>query len=232
MSLETIRADFDRLARLLAEEPERPERYESFLLAQIPVRCRRVLEVGCGTGRLARAIADRGTAVTAVDASPEMIRLARNRSSGAASIEFACGDFSDLPFDPGSYDGVVSVATLHHMSFPEAVARMKRLVAPGGVFVLHDLRSPTGAGDWLASGVAAVLNGDAGWWIRARVGARRAVRAAWREHGARERYLTIAEVRALCATALPGARIHRHPLWRYTVVWTDGLASPAATTAE
>ncbi len=60
MSQDKIQADFDRIACLVAEEPERADRYERFLLAQVPASCQRVLEVGCGAGRLARAIAARG----------------------------------------------------------------------------------------------------------------------------------------------------------------------------
>jgi 2-polyprenyl-3-methyl-5-hydroxy-6-metoxy-1,4-benzoquinol methylase len=216
----SVRADFDRIARLMAEEPEHPERYESFVLAQIPVGDARVLEVGCGAGRLARAIAARGASVTAIDASPEMIGLARERSPNDPRIDFIYGDFSvqDLGSEP--YDCVVSVATLHHLAAEPALVKMEGLVRPGGVVVIHDLRAPEGLGDWIGSGLAAIPNGDAVWWLRSHLRQRHAVRHAWREHGSHDSYLTMAGVHALFATALPGARIHRHPLWRYTVVWT------------
>jgi hypothetical protein len=45
------------------------------------------------------------------------------------------------------------------------------------------------------------------------------LRRAWEEHGRTDRYLTLAEVRAACARALPGARVRRHLLWRYLIVW-------------
>ena len=45
------------------------------------------------------------------------------------------------------------------------------------------------------------------------------LRRAWAEHGRSDRYLTLAEVRAACAGALPGASVRRHLLWRYSVVW-------------
>jgi hypothetical protein len=96
---------------------------------------------------------------------------------------------------------------------------MKDLVKPGGVLVIHDVRAPSGISDWLLSGLAALFNGDAAWWIRTRLREKRALRDAWNDHGSAEQYLTMADVRALCQAALPGAKIHRHPLWRYTVVW-------------
>jgi SAM-dependent methyltransferase len=223
VSLEAIQADFDRIARLVEHEPDRPDRYESFLLAQLPAPCTKVLEIGCGAGRLARAVAGRGGAVIGIDASPEMIRLARQRSRNDARIEFVCGDFSDHALPSESYEGVLSAATLHHLPTAPALARMKSLVRPGGVLIVHDLRSPAGSWDWLLSGLAAASNGDAIWWVRNRLRQDPALRDAWRSHGTGERYLTMAEVRALCETTLPGARIYRHPLWRYTAVWRRSL---------
>ena len=46
-----------------------------------------------------------------------------------------------------------------------------------------------------------------------------AVRAAWAEHGRSDVYPTLAQVRRACAGLLPGARVRRHLLWRYSLVW-------------
>jgi SAM-dependent methyltransferase len=131
--------------------------------------------------------------------------------------------------DSECYDGVVSVATLHHLPLTPTLERMKSLVRPGGVLLIHDVRAPAGKRDWLRSGLAAGLNGDAVWWLRNRLRAKPALRAAWRDHGADERYLTMEQVRALCETTLPGAKSYRHPLWRYTVVWTRGRDAACLT---
>jgi 2-polyprenyl-3-methyl-5-hydroxy-6-metoxy-1,4-benzoquinol methylase len=165
-------------------------------------------------------MAGRGAAVTGIDASPEMIRLARQRSSADARIEFVCGDFSVHSMRFEIYDCVVSVATLHHLPVASTLPRIKALVKPGGILVIHDVRASSGMVDWLLSGLAAVFNGDVAWWVGTRLRQKRALRDAWRDHGAGEHYLTMADVRALCARTLPGATIHRHSLWRYTVVWT------------
>jgi 2-polyprenyl-3-methyl-5-hydroxy-6-metoxy-1,4-benzoquinol methylase len=225
MSLESIQADFNRIARLLADKPDSPDRYESFLLTQLPAPCAKVLEIGCGAGRLTRAISGRGATVTGIDASPEMIRLARNRTRDSAGVEFVCGDFSVLSMEPGTYDCVVSVATLHHLPTEQALSRMKSLLRPGGMLVIHDIRSPSGVVDWMVSGLAALVTGDAVWWVSQRLREGRALRDAWREHGSEERYLTMAEVRSLGETTLPGSRGYWHPLWRYTIVWTKGRAA-------
>lgn len=217
---DTIQADFDRIARLVAEGPDHADRHESFVLSKIPAASARILEVGCGTGRLARAMARRGASVTAIDVSPEMIRVACSRSPDVGRLNFVRGDFSVHAEDPGTYDCVVSVATLHHLPAAATVERMKDLLKPAGVLVIHDVRSPSGIVDWLRAALVASVNGDAAWWVRRRLLEGRALRETWREHGRGERYLTMPEVRSLCETTLPGAECHWHALWRYTVVWT------------
>ena len=213
-----VRDDFARIARLTGDDAEHPSPYDEFLLRQIPLSCRRVLEVGCGRGELARALADRGHEVSAVDLSPEMIRVARERTPGARRVVYVCGDFMGDALGAETFDGVVSAATLHHMPLEAAVARMAELVRPAGVLVIHDVRSDAGVWDLLRSAPGLLERA----WARVRAGRvveRAELRAAWREHGRQERYLTMAEAEAWSRALLPGARAIRHAQWRYTVVW-------------
>jgi hypothetical protein len=48
---------------------------------------------------------------------------------------------------------------------------------------------------------------------------RREVRAAWAAHERHDLYPTMTEVHTLCASVLPGAKIKKHFLWRYSIVW-------------
>lgn len=74
-----------------------------------------VLDVGTGTGRAALVLADAGAAVTAIDASAEMLRVASARAeSRRAPIRFALGDAHHLDFDSRSFDTVVSLRVLMH----------------------------------------------------------------------------------------------------------------------
>ena len=74
-----------------------------------------VLDVGTGTGRAALVLADAGAAVTAIDASAEMLRVATARAeSRRAPIRFALGDAHHLDFDSRSFDTVVSLRLLMH----------------------------------------------------------------------------------------------------------------------
>lgn len=97
-----------------------------------------VLDVGCGTGRLAEAIGGEGYDVYGADLSPEMIRKAHERGlhNTYAAVTTA------LPFADGSFDLALTVATLHHLETPERVAatihEMARVVRQGGFVVLWD----------------------------------------------------------------------------------------------
>ena len=93
-----------------------------------------VLEVGCGTGSLALALAERRSdAVTAIDIAEPYIAFARARP-GAERIAFETGDACRLRFANGSYVGVLSQLVLNFV--PDAAAavnEMKRVTQPGGV---------------------------------------------------------------------------------------------------
>ena len=139
-SIEKVREDFDRIARLTPDDAAHPVLYGDLLLAEIPASGRSALEVGCGAGATCRAMAARGLEVTGVDLSPEMIRAARERTPAALGVDYRCGDFFEMALAEHGYDCVLSVATLHHLPLEEAVARMAGLVRPGGVLVIHDVR--------------------------------------------------------------------------------------------
>ena len=94
-----VEKDFDRLALLDDEGWTHNNHYHGFLLRRVPANCREALEIGCGTGAFARRLAERAEHVTALDLSPEMIRVARSQSSDISNIRFELTDVnnSDLP---------------------------------------------------------------------------------------------------------------------------------------
>ena len=218
-SVEQARADFDRIAAVSSRDGEALGTYSKFLLRQVPQGCERALEIGCGFGGFARLVASRAVSVTAVDVSPQMLRVAAERSRAHPNLRFVLGDFLRLELPPETYDCVVTTTTLHHLPEREAVAKMKQLLRPGGVLVIHDLLDPEGAGDWALNFVRLPLNCAARFWRTGRLRERREVRAAWAEHGRHETYLKLSDVLALRDEHLPGALVRRHLLWRYTIVW-------------
>ena len=97
-------------------------RYEEMmdrLVEYLPPDPTRILELGCGTGNLSVRLAARfpRAALSFVDASSEMIAVARSRIEGIqpAGVDFVTARFEDLDFPAGSFDLVVSSISLHHV---------------------------------------------------------------------------------------------------------------------
>lgn len=92
----------------------------------------RILDLGCGTGHLTRAIADRGAHVTGIDRDPAMIAQAR---ANYPDLPFKVGDATHLAIDR-PYDAVFSNAVLHWVHDAEgAAASIRRALQPGGRLV-------------------------------------------------------------------------------------------------
>lgn len=94
---------------------------------------RTLLDVGCGSGdialALARAFRARGRAldVTCLDHSAQMLEIARARAKGEASLAFVQGDGEALPFRESAFDVVTCNLALHHFDPPAAVRLLREL---------------------------------------------------------------------------------------------------------
>jgi magnesium-protoporphyrin O-methyltransferase len=116
----------------------------------------RVLDAGCGTGVLAQALAERGAEVVAVDLSPTLIELAKQRQS-AASVHFMAGDMLDEAL--GRFDYVVAMDSLIHYE-PQQLADALQRLAPRvarAVLLTFAPRTPVlalmhGVGRWFPRG--------------------------------------------------------------------------------
>jgi ubiquinone/menaquinone biosynthesis C-methylase UbiE len=90
-----------------------------------------VLDVGCGTGKFARVLAERGLArVWGVDPSAEMLDEARKRVP--SSVGLKVGEAERLPFKEGAFDAAVLWTVVHLIERPVAFAELHRVLAPGG----------------------------------------------------------------------------------------------------
>lgn len=90
----------------------------------------RVLDLGCGTGRHTGSIRDAGHSVVGADLNEAMLELARAKLPG---VEFRQAELTDLPFDSGSFDGVVCGLTFSHVpELQPAIDEIARVLAPGG----------------------------------------------------------------------------------------------------
>jgi SAM-dependent methyltransferase len=97
-----------------------------------------LLDVGCGDGALAHALADRYARVVATDIAPSAIAEARGRAA-AANVAFTELDANlPLPYPDRAFDAVVALSTLQYLFDPEAfLAEARRVLAPRGTLVIE-----------------------------------------------------------------------------------------------
>lgn len=95
---------------------------------------RKVLDVGCGTGRLVAALADGGARVWGVDASPEMVEEARRTVGSRGGVRVGVAE--ELPFKDGWFERAVMRLVAHHVDRPRSFREIRRVLAPGGRFVI------------------------------------------------------------------------------------------------
>ena len=214
-----IRADFDRIALLSRDGWNHNSHYHDFLLQQVPAHCTDVLEIGCGTGAFSRLLARRAERVLALDLSPRMIQIARERSKGYPNIEFQVADAIKWEFPTAHFDCVVSIATLHHLPIEDTLVKMRNALRTNGALIMLDLYQERG----LPNGLNALLAVPASAALKliktGRLRESREVRAAWVEHGRHDAYPRLSQIRQVCAALLPGAKVRRHLLWRYSIIW-------------
>ena len=96
-----------------------------------------VVEIGCGVGRLTRAVARRVARVEALDVSPRMLELAREHNRSLKNVTWLEGDGTTLAgIEDASVDGCLSVVVFQHLPDPELtygyVREMGRVLKPGG----------------------------------------------------------------------------------------------------
>jgi SAM-dependent methyltransferase len=94
----------------------------------------RVLDLGCGNGRIAVHLSDQsGAQITGIDISPVAVLQAQDRTADQRDrLSFQVGNIQRLNLDPGSCDRVLLIDTLYFCSARAVLEQVKRLVAPGG----------------------------------------------------------------------------------------------------
>jgi 2-polyprenyl-3-methyl-5-hydroxy-6-metoxy-1,4-benzoquinol methylase len=199
-SADVIRTGFDRIDRVPASQHALAPALEPAarrLIAEVPLRAQ-VLDIGCGTGTMARELATkRGARVTAIDLAPREIDVARLRTSQTLRVDYHVADIMALT--PRGFDVAIAVNSLHHLPLAEIADRMANAVVPGGKVMIADLFSARSVVELPYNALSRVLRKDDGGL--AEVAPLRVIRATLRE-------------------VLPGVVVRRHFGWRYTAVWT------------
>src|SRR5207302_6698364 len=120
------------------------KQYKQHLIRALDVKpCRRILDVGCGTGddarEMAHLVGSQGR-IVGVDNSQAMIGLAQQRAEGTGlAVEFQVADALALPFETASFDGACADRSLMHV--PDArqvLAEMVRVTRTGGRIAVYE----------------------------------------------------------------------------------------------
>ncbi len=85
---------------------------DSLFLLKYIKKNEKLLDLGCGNGRLYKMVKDLGVLYTGIDLSEDLVKKAQESFPG---INFITGSALDLPFDDNSFDKVISIAVLHHI---------------------------------------------------------------------------------------------------------------------
>lgn len=113
-----------------------------------PLEGKRVLDIGCGMGVFTLELLNRGAIVTAVDLSPGMLEIARQRvelyGPRAAKVDYHASAAESLPLPDKSFDLVIGKFILHHLELERAAHEIARVMARGGsgVFIENSGKNP------------------------------------------------------------------------------------------
>ncbi|MGC0339837.1 class I SAM-dependent methyltransferase [Streptomyces sp. SLBN-8D4] len=207
----------DALARLNDAHPwSHNAHFHPWILRQLPSHFDRALDVGCGSGDLARLLATRANQVHGVDSDERIIGKARESTDPGLPVTFAVAD--GRSYDQGApYDVITCVAVLHHLPLAESLVRFREQLAPGGTLVIVGLTREDTRVQALLGLASVPLNLIIGWIKnRGRTAPRRPVAMTAPTRPAGVPYTEfVREARRV----LPGVRLRRRLFWRHTLVW-------------
>ena len=141
---------FDQKAKMWDQAGQRQARSrviaEAMRAMLPPLRGRRALEYGAGTGLLSMELLDELGSLVAIDISEGMLEAFRQKTVGRASVKIVAHDLSREDLDEAPFDLIFSAMTLHHVQgVEELLGRFRRLLLPGGHLAIADLEKEDGS---------------------------------------------------------------------------------------
>jgi SAM-dependent methyltransferase len=151
--------------------------------------------------------------------------IAEARRIVPANVTCLLGDAATADLPAGAYDAVTSISALHHMDLPAVLPRLAAALRPGGLLIAvshHRLEIPRG----LPAEAVSVSGYNARRAVLLCLPAgRRYRREMYQRHAAqppmpvKDPQLSLRQVRAQAAAALPGSRVRWLVQWRYELTW-------------
>lgn len=203
------------MQRLKARHPwSHNEYFHSWIVANLPERCRAALDVGCGRGELLAALAPHVDKVIGNDIDAPMRGQARRRCAGLPNVSVVDGTWDEAV---GPFDVVTMVAVLHHLDVDAALRSVSRLLAPGGRFLAVGLGCARSFRDHLWDAASVLTNPMIGY-----------VKHPWPSRPGpqhppfpvRDPTMSFDEIREAVADVMPEATMRHRLGFRHTIAWT------------
>ncbi|MEH6793229.1 MAG: class I SAM-dependent methyltransferase [Rhodococcus sp. (in: high G+C Gram-positive bacteria)] len=188
--------------------------FHSWILANLPDRRSRAVDMGCGRGGLVRALAPHFDQVAGADSDSEMRRIAAITSADSHNVSITDRQLGSWADD--SIDLVTMVAVLHHLDVDDAVHHVGRILVPGGRALIVGLAPPRSARDLLWDSASIVTNPLIGF-----------IHRPWPSpvtaptpYPVEDAVLSFDEIRDIVEKQLPGANMRHRIGFRHTIEWT------------
>jgi SAM-dependent methyltransferase len=203
------------MANLNARHPwSHNDHFHSWILANLPERLHRAVDVGCGRGELLACLSPHFDAVRGADVDSVMRQYATSRCAGLPNVTVTEDSWTDLT---ESVDLVTMIAVLHHLDAATVLRKVASLLAPGGRFLAVGLAPPRSLSDHAWDLASMVTNPVIGY-----------VKHPWPSSLAaepppvpvRDPTLPFGELRQVVRAVMPGAVMRHHVAFRHTIAWT------------
>jgi SAM-dependent methyltransferase len=213
----------ESLAKINARHPwSHNEHFHGWILRNLPARRQSAVDIGCGNGVLAGKLASCFARVTGIDRNESMAAAASVRLRGFPQVSIHRSDFADFSSmaRDGGADLITMVAVLHHLDLDDTLARIPRLLAPGGRLLVVGLARADSLADLAFDVVSGAANPVMGMIkhpepvrVQQRILDEQPVMPMV------DPITTVAEISNAARVQLPGSSVRRRLFFRYTLRW-------------